>query len=240
MKLQDLVLQQARPMPVFLLIDSSGSMGGEKIAAVNAALRDMLSTFKNLDDIRGEIHLCLITFGGEVTIVQPLTPVSEVTLPFIEAAGKTPMGRTFNIVRDLIEDKNVVPSRAYTPTIVLISDGCPTDIEGTDPLFEKVVNEEATQNDYLSWAPIQELHKAERTRKSAKLALGIGEEADQEMLKAFVNDATKPVLRVKNVSGISRFFQWVTMSVSARSVSANPNMEVSIPYEELFDTNELI
>ena len=43
------------------------------------------------------------------------------------------------------EDKTIVPSTAYTPTIVLVSDGLPTDINV----------ENATLDDYMTWEPIR-------------------------------------------------------------------------------------
>lgn len=240
MKLKDLVLQEARPMPVFLLIDTSGSMGGEKIAAVNAALRDMLSAFRDLDDVRGQIHISMITFGRQVNQLLPLTPVEQVILPELTAAGNTPMGQAIDLAKALIEDKDVVSSRAYTATIVLISDGSPTDIVLADPLYEKLVDGTAIEEDFLKWEPIRSLHESPRARKCVRLALGIGDNAERGMLRAFVNDPSKPVIRSSEATIVSRFFHWVTMSVSARSVSSNPDVAIDTSYEDLFDPNELL
>lgn len=37
------------------------------------------------------------------------------------------MGEAFDLVREMVEDRDIVSSRAYAPTVVLISDGIPTD-----------------------------------------------------------------------------------------------------------------
>lgn len=40
---------KAKPLPVILLLDVSGSMSGEKIRNVNDAVRDMLDTFSDTE-----------------------------------------------------------------------------------------------------------------------------------------------------------------------------------------------
>lgn len=54
----------ARPLPVILLADVSGSMAAEgKTEAMNQSVRDMLSTFAGSDDLRAESHVAIITFA---------------------------------------------------------------------------------------------------------------------------------------------------------------------------------
>lgn len=123
------------------------------------------------------------------------------------------MGLSFEKVTDMIEDYNVVSSRAYTPTIVLISDGNPTDyrIYGKD------------EEQIKKWPSLNKLHTSERSSKAVRLAMGIGDDVNIELLKAFVNNSQIPIIRGKDSTTISKFFQWVTMSVSVRSISPNPN-----------------
>ena len=42
---------KAKPLPVVLLLDVSGSMSGEKIRNVNDAVRDMLNTFSGCEQL---------------------------------------------------------------------------------------------------------------------------------------------------------------------------------------------
>jgi uncharacterized protein YegL len=240
MRLNDFVIQEARPLPVFLLIDTSGSMTGIKINAVNAALRELISSLQNIDDIRGQIQVSIVTFGREVSLLTPLENVEKVELTELGAAGRTPMAETIHKVIEMIEDKEVVPSRAYTPTIILVSDGHPTDITPDEPIFNKIIEEEATTGDYLEWSPIRSLHSSPRTKKCVKLALGIGEDLDYSMLKAFIHDDKIPVIKANEATGISRFFQWVSMSISARSVSKNPEEFDGIPFDDFFSDDELV
>ena len=213
MGLNSYVAREPRPLPIFILADTSGSMRGDKINEVNLALREMLNALNDADDIRGKFQISVIAFGGNVELIQPLADIHGLTLTELTASGNTPMGQAFEAVTELIEDKNVVTSRAYTPTIVLISDGIPTDC--SEEMYRR--------KNYFDWEPLIKLHSAERTSKCQRLALGIGEDADTEMLKAFIDDPEIPVIRTKDASGIAKFFRWVTMSTVARMHSVNPN-----------------
>ena len=226
MGLDKFVAREPRSLPVFVLADTSGSMGGEKINELNLALREMLNALNNVDDIRGKFQLSVITFGGDVKVIQPLADISKITLSELTASGNTPMGQTFEVVREMIEDREVVSSRAYTPTIVLISDGLPTDC--TEEMYRR--------KNYFDWEPLKALHSGERSSKCQRLALGIGEDADADMLKAFINNPEIPVIKTSDASGIAKFFRWVTMSTVARMSSVNPN-ETGV-VAPLFDIDE--
>ena len=223
MGLNSYVAREPRPLPIFILADTSGSMRGEKINELNLALREMLTALNEADDIRGKFQLSIISFGGEVRLVQPLEDIIGLSLPELTAAGNTPMGQAFEAVQEMIEDREIVTSRPYTPTIVLISDGIPTDC--SEEMYRR--------KNYFDWEPLKNLHSGERSAKCQRLALGIGEDADTEMLKAFIDNPEVPVIRTKDASGIAKFFRWVTMSTVARMHSVNPN-ETSV-VAPLFD-----
>lgn len=227
MGLNNYVAREPRPLPIFILADTSGSMRGEKINELNLALREMLTALNEADDIRGKFQLAVIGFGGDVSLIQPLEDISGITLEEMIASGNTPMGQAFDTVSDMIEDRDVVSSRAYTPTIVLISDGLPTD--------------DTSNGNYFDWEPLKRLHTAERTSKCQRLALGIGEDADIDMLRAFIDNPEVPVIKTQDASGITKFFRWVTMSTVARMQSVNPDdKSVIAPIFDMDDEDIII
>jgi uncharacterized protein YegL len=201
--LKDFTTQAARPLPVILLADVSGSMSGAgKIQALNHAVREMLEAFQDESDLRAEIHVSVVTFGGQAGTHLPLGPARDASWSDLGASGGTPMGAAFTLARELVEDRRAIPSRAYRPTIVLVSDGQPTD----------------------DWqAPLQALLGSERGGKAFRMALAIGDDADHDVLQAFLADPEARVYRADEARQIRQFFQLVTMSVSSRSRSANPN-----------------
>ena len=93
-KLKDFVISDARPFPVILLVDVSGSMKTNgKMDAVNEAGNMMLQSFSAEDQTRAVIHVGVITFGGAgARVVQKPTSAVGLEWPRLTAAGKTPLG----------------------------------------------------------------------------------------------------------------------------------------------------
>ena len=217
MAMQQFAAATARPLPVIILADISGSMSVDgKIDALNAALKDMLHTFSQESRLNAEIQVAIITFGGnEAKTHIPLTPAWQMKdMDDLIAAGGTPMGSAFQIALEMIENKEILPKRAYQPTIVLVSDGI-----ATDRWQESFIN----------------LKNAERAQKASRMAMAIGRDADKNVLTEFVNDLEAPVFEAHHAKDIHRFFRAVSMSVSTRSTSNSPNQISKIDLSKLPD-----
>ena len=57
MLINNFIKKEGRALPVFILLDVSGSMRGEKIETVNVALKEMLNSFKKIENPKGVIGL---------------------------------------------------------------------------------------------------------------------------------------------------------------------------------------
>ena len=220
-RMKDFTLAQARPLPVIVLADASGSMiENGKIAALNQALKDMIQTFATESRVNAEIQVGLIIFGGaDARVHLPLAPAHQiVNVTPITAAGRTPLGQAFDLARDLLENRDLIPSRAYRPVLILVSDGLPTD----------------------DWErSLQSLQDSERAQKATRFAMAIGNDADESMLHQFANDREAPLFKAHEARDIHRFFRAVTMSVTSRTVSANPNQSSALALAELPDDEDL-
>ena len=86
MGLRDVVIKEARPLPVLLLIDNSGSMANEKINTVNLAIKEMLAEFSSIKNAKGKISIGAITFGNTVGVVQSIDKIENVVIPEFQAA----------------------------------------------------------------------------------------------------------------------------------------------------------
>lgn len=178
-----------------------------KIDALNTAVQEMLAALADEDTGRAEIHVAIVTFGGIASLHIPLQPARQVQWTQMQASGNTPLGGALNLVTNLIEDREKVPSRAYLPSIVLVSDGLPTD----------------------EWrGPLARLLGSERARKAQRFAMGIGADADHNVLREFLADPEARVFQAHEAREIRKFFRWVTMSVTSRSRSAQPNQAVKL------------
>lgn len=229
MLINNFIKKEGRALPVFILLDVSGSMRGEKIETVNVALKEMINSFKKIENPKGVIELCLLTFGDDkVEIIKPLSKIEDADVYTLTANGNTPMGMAFKKVAEMIEDQTIVSSRAYTPTVVLISDGNPTDYDASGKTLDEI----------FEWDALKSIHSGSRSFKAIKLAMGIGGDVDMNILKAFINNDEIPVISAKDNNTISKFFEWVTMSVSVRSVSANPN-QATVEDTYMFDKDEI-
>ena len=86
--LKAFTVSSARPLPVILLADVSGSMAADgKIDALNGAVAEMQAALAEEEDERAEIHLAVVTFGGTATFHVPLTPANDVRWTPIRADG---------------------------------------------------------------------------------------------------------------------------------------------------------
>ncbi len=232
---------KAKPLPVFLLLDVSGSMnevvdpenvirtgrtlesdgktwdvvegGTSKIRVLNDAVRRMIDSFAAEERSETEFLVSVITFGDNAVHHLSTQSASSVRWTDMQADGNTAMGSALSLVKNLIEDKDVIPSRAYRPTVVLVSDGQPTD----------------------TWEQQMEaLITSGRSAKCFFMAMGIGGNPGNSVLERFISQT--PVLAEVNGTPIPNtvfhamdaekmheFFQKVTMSVTTRSKSVNPN-----------------
>ena len=212
--LNDFMAQMPRPLPVIIASDRSGSMQVDgKIDALNIAIRELIRSLKD-DDTSVDLQVALFSFGGqEATIDFPLTSVSKIKdnqIPVYQASGKTPMGLTFFQMKDLIENKDLIPSRAYKPTIVLITDGKPTD-------------------DYR--VPMKCLIEEGRSSKAFRMAMAIGADANQKMLASFVS-TPEYLVPGENARDIKKFFRYVTMTVTSRTHSQTPDNPPTVPFPD--------
>lgn len=181
-------------------------MWGEKIASLNEAVRRMLSTFVKEESQANEFLISIITFGGSASLAYAPTPASELAYTDLTADGGTPLGAALDQARALIEDRKQMPSRAYRPLVVLVSDGVPTD----------------------SWeSNLGHFIRDGRSAKCDRMALGIGREAyegqGRATLERFIAGTERQVFEAKDVDEIQNFFKFVTMSVVTRSLSQDPN-----------------
>jgi len=199
---KDFTTPAPKPLPVVLLLDVSSSMSGNKINNLNKAVKTMLDTFAEEEKMETEILVSVITFGSEANLHIPYTKASQIQWEDLHANGMTHMGAALRMAKAMIEDKNTTPSRAYRPTIVLVSDGQPND----------------------HWEePLEKFISAGRSSKCDRMAMAIGNDVDEEVLKRFIENASQQLFYAENANQIHEFFQRVTMSVTMRTKSKNPN-----------------
>lgn len=218
-----------RFMPVVLLLDVSGSMGGDKINNLYAATVKMIETFAEEGKKEIPYKVAIITFGASVDYHTPYADATKDlanNLSAFYASGMTPLGTALRMAKDLIEDKSVTKTKWYRPAVVLVSDGYPND----------------------SWeSPLQDFISTGRTARCQRLSMGIGNDADFDMLRDFASDDPEKIsgtdklcFKAEDASDIVRVFKLISVSISQTASSnkkdfptpGSSNKTVSRPKDE--------
>ncbi len=117
--------------PLVLLLDTSGSMSGEKINALNRAIVRFKNEVENNHRASLSVEVAIITFGGSVQLIQDFVTIDNFSPRQLTANGGTPMGQAIDSALDLLSRRKAVYKQngiAYCrPWILMITDGEPTD-----------------------------------------------------------------------------------------------------------------
>jgi uncharacterized protein YegL len=116
--------------PVILLLDTSGSMIGEAMNALNQGVNLFKENIQADTKASLSVEVALITFGP-VKLVQDFVTIDQFTPPTLVADGVTPMGEAIEYALDLLTKRKAVYQengiQYYRPWIFMITDGAPTD-----------------------------------------------------------------------------------------------------------------
>lgn len=196
-----------RTLPVVLLLDVSGSMGGDKINSLYDATVQMIDSFVDQELKEKVINVAIITFGASVDLHTKYTAVNDLKQNGIgrfTARGGTPMGIALQMAKDIIEDEDETPKKkAYTPVVVLVSDGQPND-EWRGPL-----------DDFLNTG---------RTMNCQRFSVAIGDDADMNVLGQFAQSPDN-VYFASDAASLADAFK--TISIRSTQAATKPGPAVS-------------
>ena len=184
-----------RGLRFIMLVDLSGSMQGDKIQAVNRAIRECIPEMRknNRDNPFAEMTVEVITFASGAVWHVPKTPVEQFNWKDLDASGVTDLGAALNLLTEALDVQNM-GKRNLPPVLLLLSDGGPTDD------WELALKRfEAT-----AWG------KAGRT---VRIAVAIGEGADKGVLTRFTGNP-ETVLNADKATTLIALIKWASISVT--------------------------
>jgi uncharacterized protein YegL len=197
-----------------LLLDTSGSMAGEKIAHLNEALKSFKEETLKDDLARKRLDLAVLAFGGSVQLMQDFCSVEDFEPPVLSAGGGTPLGEAILKAADMLEERKRQYKQQgidyYRPWIFLLTDGAPTDMEPGDSTWNQVTTR---------------VHAGEAEKKFLFFAVAV-EPADTGTLAQIAPQNRPPVKLIG--TKFAEMFSWLSKSqakVSSSKIGENVALE---------------
>ena len=184
-----------RRLPVYLLLDTSGSMSGEPIEAVKNGVQIMISSLRQNPQAIETAFLSVITFDSTAQQIIPLTDLASFQMVDIKATGVTALGEALKLVAHKIDtevQKTTTEQKGdWKPLVFIMTDGIPTD-------------------DWQSG-----LNEFKKSKVAFTVACAAGSGADANILKQITDNVVS--LDTADSASIGKFFQWVTASIGVSS-----------------------
>ncbi len=218
-----------RIMILFFVIDTSSSMMGDKITAVNNAIRETIPELKNMTNADAKIKIAVLDFasGAEWQSPQPIE-LDDFSWHDLQANGLTDLGEACEMLNEKLSRKAFMNNAVgnYAPAIVLISDGYPTD-------------------NYKKGLDL--LNKNNWFKQSIRVALAVGSDYDRSILAEFTGN-DESVIEIHKKSMLMKIIKFVSVrasQIASRSSIVSEEKDNDIPQknkqfiESLKDIDEL-
>lgn len=201
-----------RRLPVFLLLDTSGSMKHEPIEAVNNGLQVLISALRQDPYALESVHISLITFDIEAKEIFPLTPLDQVQIPLITVPDKgaaTFLGAALELLVSRV-DRDVICTTddrkgGWRPLLFIMTDGSPSDLQTYREAIPKI----------------------KHRNFGNVIACAAGPKAKIDKLKELTDNVV--FMDTVDSAVLSQFFKWVSASVAAGSSSAGVVAPTTLP-----------
>jgi uncharacterized protein YegL len=188
-------------IPVALLLDSSGSMLGEKIRLLNQGFAQFCAEIKGDKLACKRAEISVISFDSSARVVIPFTEGQDLQSQELSAGGTTALGAAIDLALDELAAQKRAYRQAgleyYRPWLFVLTDGAPTDHTAFN-------------------AAVVRLRAAEAAKGVAVFAVGVGPDADMVKLKEL--SARRDPLKLDGLK-FQAFFHWLSASLTTVSQS---------------------
>jgi len=198
MALMDKVEIPRRTMVLFFIVDTSGSMEGSKIGAVNIAIREVIPEIRDLSEENADalIKIAVLEFSSGAKWLTSGGPVESEKFNWtnLDAAGVTDFGAACKTLNEKLSTKAFMAEAtgSFAPVIFLLSDGEPTD----------------------DWQKgLDELKKNNWFKTAIKVAVAIGDDANKDVLKEFTG-TSEAVIEVHTTAMLMKMIKFVSVRAS--------------------------
>lgn len=195
--LDETVSVPRRTMTLFFVIDTSGSMEGNKIGAVNDAVVNVLPMLNDISETNpdAEIKVAALEFSsGCQWLYDEPKLAKDFVWQDVVAGGLTSLGQACQELSSKLSRSGFMQSASgsFAPAIILLSDGGPTD-------------------DYQTG--LKKLKDNNWFKAAIKIAIAIGDDADKDVLKDFTG-SSEAVITVHNIEALKQIIRVVAVTSS--------------------------
>lgn len=209
---------------IFFLVDASGSMSGTKMGTINTTMEELLPTLRGLGGATTDIKLAVMTFsdGYEWITKEPMSVDDYQYWTRLKAGGLTDLGEAFEELSNKLSRKEFLnaPSLSYAPVIFLLTDGYATDDV---------------------YGGLNKLQHNNWYKYGLKVALGVGEKYDEELLKKFTGNP-ELVVTAKTSAQLAKLVKTIAVTssqIGSRSMTlTNEEDGQEIMPEDVLGTKE--
>ena len=200
-----------RRLLAYFLLDTSGSMKGEAIEALNNGFNGLISMLRTDPQAMDSLHISVITFDRNVTNLVPLVDLAsyqpvEITCP---ESGPTHTGHALEMVHNLVKTELIKgsPERKgdWKPLLFIFTDGKPSDLQ--------------MYRDYIP--------KIKALDFGVIVGCAAGPKAEVSFLQELTDDVVK--LDTTDSNTLTTFFKWVSSSIELGSKSQGTGESVTLP-----------
>ena len=200
-----------RRLPVYFLLDTSGSMNGEPIQALNNAMNGMIHSLRTDPQASETLWISIVTFDREVKEVISLTDLPSFQLPEIicPQSGPTFTGKGLEMIHSkvLSEIKKGTPEQKadWRPLLFVFTYGKPSDLQFYREMVPKVKQ--------LNFGTI--------------IGCAAGNLADDSMLKELCESVVH--IDTADSTTLKQFFKWVSDTIEQGNKSMGTTDLIGIP-----------
>ena len=211
-----------KSLVIFFMIDTSGSMKGTKIGELNTIMEELIPEIRRVGEADTEVKVAVLTFSTDVKWMYPEPiPIEEFEWVRLNASGVTSMGAAFKELSSRMSRNSFLnsPSLSFAPVIFLMTDGYPSD-DYEEGLKALSVN---------SWYKF-----------GLKAALGIGNEANDEMLAEFTG-SSDTVVHAYSGNQLAQMIKIVAVTASqigSKSMTLSDQAEAELSDEDVYASKQ--